>query len=382
MDVSFFIKQLKEKKIDTIIGVPDSALKQFCYSMNQGKDISFRHFVPANEGAAVGIAIGHYLATGRPACVYMQNSGLGNTVNPITSLANEKVYGIPILFLIGWRGIPGKKDEPQHRFMGEITCLLLDELEIPYVILRKDTTGEQLLQMMAKAVEQMKKGKQFAFAVEPGTFEAKCGYQPKSIWKLIREDVIHTILSNISVDDIVVSTTGKISREVYEQSDKIYGHHMQAFLTVGGMGHASMIAFGIATEQPNKRVWCIDGDGAALMHMGNLAFLGKQKPKNLIHICLNNDAHESVGGMPTGCVGMDYAKIALESGYPIVKNVQDMDKLKIALQEITKEKQLCFLEVKVALGSREDLGRPKETTMENKALFMEYLRVKKEGWEI
>lgn len=370
MDVSVFAEKLKSMKISTLAGVPDSALKQFCYYLNQ--DQPFCHFVPANEGAAVGIAIGHYLATGNPACVYMQNSGLGNTVNPVTSLANEKVYGIPILFLIGWRGIPGKKDEPQHRFMGEITCSLLEEIEIPYAVLRKEMTDQELEEVTVQAKGFLSEGKQFAFIAEPGTFEAVKAYKMETVWRLVREDAVHEILSSISEDDIVVSTTGKISREVYEQSDQIRGHHRQAFLTVGGMGHASMIAFGIAKERPEKRVYCIDGDGAALMHMGNMAFLGKQQPQNLVHVCLNNDAHESVGGMPTGCSGQDYAKIASACGYPFAETVQDKAGLQNALDQIRQKRQLSFLEIKVGLDARENLGRPKETAAENKTAFMGY----------
>lgn len=377
MEVSVFVKQLKNMGIDTVIGVPDSALKQFCYYMNQEGDPAFKHFVPSNEGGAVGIAIGHYLATGKPACVYMQNSGLGNAVNPITSLANEKVYGIPMLLLVGWRGIPGKKDEPQHKFMGEITCPMLDELMIPYGVLKQDTTEEELADIAGQAERYLEEGRQFAIVAEPGAFESAKIYRQENAWQFIREDAIREILSAVSGDDIIVSTTGKISREVYEQSKKIRGHSKQAFLTVGGMGHTSMIAFGIAKEQPDKRVYCIDGDGAVLMHMGSLAFLGKQQPDNLVHICLNNDAHESVGGMPTGSVGLEYAKVAAASGYPSAETVQDLAGLRDAMSRMKQERQLSFLEVKVALSAREDLGRPKETAAENKRAFMEYHEVVK-----
>ncbi len=375
MEVFVLVKQLKDMNIDTVIGVPDSALKPFCDFMDQKINPFFHHYVTANEGAAVGMAIGHYLASGKPACIYMQNSGLGNTVNPITSLANEKVYGIPMLMLIGWRGMPGRKDEPQHRFMGEITCALLEQLKIPSEILRHDTTKEEWEKIAGLANKYLKEGRQFALVAEPGAFETSHSCKRKNDWQLLREDAIAEILSEIGKGDVVVSTTGKISREVYEQSDRIRGHHRQAFLTVGGMGHASMIAFGIAAERPDKRVYCIDGDGASLMHMGSMAFLGKQKPQNLVHICLNNDAHESVGGMATGCAGLDYARIAEASGYPAAETVQELAGLKKALRKIRQEERLSFLEIKVSLGARDDLGRPAETAVENKVAFMEYHEV-------
>lgn len=379
MEVSVFAEHLKKHNINTVTGVPDSALKQFCYYLNQEGKTPFCHYVPANEGAAVAVAAGHYLATGNPACVYMQNSGLGNAVNPVTSLANEKVYGIPVLFLIGWRGMPGVKDEPQHRFMGEITCTMLKELAIPYAVIKKQMTEQELEAVLVQADHCMAEKKQFALVAEPGAFESDGIYLQKNFWNLVREEAVREILSGISEDDIVVSTTGKISREVYEQSDKLRGHHKQAFLTVGGMGHASMVAFGIAKEHREKTVYCIDGDGAVLMHMGSMAFLGRQQPRNMVHICLNNDAHESVGGMPTGCSGLDFAPVASACGYPYAEMVSDMAGLQQALCFIRQKQQLSFLEVKVSLKVREDLGRPKETAAENKEAFMEYHNKKSMG---
>ncbi len=372
MEVSVFAKYLKKHHIDTVAGVPDSALKEFCYYLNQDDEMPFCHYVPANEGAAVAVAAGHYLATGNPACVYTQNSGLGNALNPVTSLANEKVYGIPVLFLIGWRGMPGVKDEPQHRFMGEITCTLLKELAIPYALLKKQMTEQELEAVFVQADQCLAEKKQFALVAEPGTFESAGKYRQKNSWSLVREEAVREILSGISEDDIVVSTTGKISREVYEQSDRLREHHKQAFLTVGGMGHASMVAFGLAKEHQEKTVYCIDGDGAVLMHMGSMAFLGRQQPPNMVHICLNNDAHESVGGMPTGCSGLDFAPVAAACGYPYAEMVSDIKGLQHALCVIRQKQQLSFLEVKVSLDVRTDLGRPKETAAENKEAFMEY----------
>lgn len=376
MLVTDFIGQIKKIGIKTLAGVPDSALKPFCDYINGMGKKEFTHYVPANEGAAVGIAIGEYLATGVPACVYMQNSGLGNVVNPITSLANEEVYGIPMLLLVGYRGEPGTKDEPQHKYMGKITESLLDVLDIEHIVLGKELTEQEITDGFLRAARRLEEGKQFAFVLKRDFLEI----EEKGVYEnnnsLVREDVIAQIIESLDERDVVVSTTGKISREVYEQSDKIKGNHAQDFLTVGGMGHASMIALGIAQNAKEKRVYCLDGDGAELMHMGSLAFIAKQNPKNLIHICLNNEAHESVGGMPTGCAGLSYAKVAEAVGYEAVYCIDTMDELKQILNDIKMKRVLIFIEVRVSMKSRADLGRPKETAEENKENFMKYHGVK------
>ena len=376
MVVTDFISQIKKLGIKTLSGVPDSALKPFCDYINGVGKEQFTHYVPANEGAAVGIAIGEYLATGIPVCVYMQNSGLGNIVNPITSLANEEVYGIPMLLLIGYRGEPGTKDEPQHKYMGKITEPLLDVLGIEHVVLGKELSEQEVDAGFDRAAQKLREGKQFAFVLKRDFLvnEQKSVYTNHN--SLVREDAIAEIIKALDTSDVVISTTGKISREVYEQSDKIKGSHAQDFLTVGGMGHASMIAFGLAKEAEEKRVYCLDGDGAELMHMGSLAFIAKQNPNNLVHICLNNEAHESVGGMPTGCVGLSYAKVAETVGYEFVYCVDTIEELKQVLNEIKGKRKLTFIEIKVAMESRADLGRPKETAAENKDNFMRYHGVK------
>ena len=371
MRVEAFVEAIKGLGITTIAGVPDSALQPFCNKMNKA-DHGFDHYVPANEGAAVGLAIGNYLSTGKPACVYMQNSGIGNIVNPVTSLANQAVYDIPILFVVGWRGEPGKKDEPQHRFMGEITRSILDVLEIPNVVLSADMTEEEITQIFEEAGRALLEHKQFAIVVKRDALETDDKIAYENSFTLCREEAISEIIKSVSPDDVIVSTTGKISREVYEQCDKIRGHHKQAFLTVGGMGHAGMIAFGIAQQAKEKKVYCIEGDGAVLMHMGALAFLAKQAPENFVHICLNNDAHESVGGMPTGAVGKEFYKVAGECGYQYAACVDSVEDLQKELQKIKEKKLPAFLEVKVKLGARVGLGRPKESAVENKEQFMGY----------
>lgn len=364
------LEELEKMGINTIAGVPDSTLKQFCDGIENYKG-NLSHYVTANEGAAVGIAIGSYLASGRPACVYMQNSGIGNAVNPLASLANGDVYGIPMLFIVGWRGEPGTKDEPQHVFQGKITCGLLDVLAVDYRVIDCGTSEERMLTVLQEAANALAGGRQFALVVKKGTFEKEEPFSWENGNTLVREEVLGGILKCIPRDAAIVSTTGKISRELYEQSSKIYGSHDNIFMTVGGMGHASMIALGIAKERPDKKVFCIDGDGAALMHMGALPFIAAQRPENFCHIIINNQAHESVGAMPTGCQGADFVKIAQASGYAGAGRIETMEEIGTQISGFIRGKKGPLLfEVPVSLYSRPDLGRPKESARENKDEFM------------
>lgn len=375
MEAEKFAQRLKEIGIDTITGIPDSTLQQFCdYVGSEGKNFFRYHVVPENEGAAVGLAIGAYLSTGSAACVYMQNSGLGNIVNPITSLAHRDVYGIPMLLLVGWRGEPDEKDEPQHRFMGRITLGLLDLMEIPYAIIDGNTRLGELDSILSRAQKCFQHKKQFAIVIKRGTFAKRemCVYRNAN--SLRRENAIRGIVKWLGNDDVIISTTGKISRELYEVMDEIKGNHKRAFLTVGGMGHAKMIAYGIAMRNGNRRVICLDGDGAVLMHMGGLAVMGTNPLDNLVHICLDNEAHESVGGMSTGAVGFDYGKFAGGCGYKNVYQAVSEQELTNVLNEVRDKKELVFIHVKIALGSRNALGRPKESPEDNKATFMEMMR--------
>ena len=262
MKASIFLDKIKKLGIDTIAGVPDSTLKQLCDAicLDQGK--TFQHYVTHNEGAAVGLATGVYLATGKPACIYMQNSGEGNIINPLASIANDEVYGIPMLFVIGWRGEPGVKDEPQHVYQGKVTCKLLEVMGVSYNILDADTTEEMLDTYFAKAMECFQQQKQYAVVIKKGTFEPSESFQWENGHSLGREEALGCILKELYEDCYFVSTTGKISRELYEQSNLIYGNHDKIFMTVGGMGHASMIAFGAAQADTDRRIVCVDGDGA------------------------------------------------------------------------------------------------------------------------
>lgn len=372
MKASRLLSQLEHMGIDTIAGVPDSTLKQFCDGGQtyQGK---MSHYVTANEGAAVGVAIGSYLATGRPACVYMQNSGIGNAVNPLASLANGDVYGIPMLFIVGWRGEPGVKDEPQHVFQGKITCQLFETLAVSYSVIDSDTTDEQMDDVLRKAEETLSQGEQFAIIVKKGTFEKEEPFSWANGNPMVREEVLGQILQSLPRDTVIVSTTGKISRELYEQSDAIYGGHENIFMTVGGMGHASMIALGIAEKRPDKKIVCIDGDGAALMHMGALPFIAARGPKNFYHIVINNMAHESVGAMPTGCQQASFAGIAAAAGYRRANTLESPEAVEQIGSLVKTEEGPVLLEIPVSLGARSDLGRPKESARENKEHFMAFL---------
>lgn len=372
MKASDLLMKLEKMGVQTIAGVPDSTLKQFCDGIQTYRG-NLKHYVTANEGAAVGMAVGSYLGTGKPACVYMQNSGIGNAVNPLASLANKDVYGIPILFIVGWRGEPGVKDEPQHVFQGKITCELFSVLSVPYRVVDKDTTGQEMEEILGEAAENLAQGEQFAIIVKKGTFEKEESFKWDNGNRLVREEVLGCILRGISRETVIVSTTGKISRELYEQSELLYGNHDNLFMTVGGMGHASMIALGIAEGSRDRKVVCIDGDGAVLMHMGALPFIAAQAPENLYHIVINNQAHESVGAMPTGCKETEFAQIARAAGYREAKKLEALEEVGQIGGWIREKVGPVFWEIPVTLDSRADLGRPKESARENKEGFRAFL---------
>lgn len=374
MKASIFLHEIKNMGIRTIAGVPDSTLKEFCDAVQADNGKEFKHYVTANEGAAVGLATGEYLAANRPCLVYLQNSGLGNIINPLASIANREVYGIPMLFVVGWRGEPGKKDEPQHVFQGKVTCELLQVMDVPYSVIDNETTERQLKEILAGAGGYLASGRQYAVIVKKDTFEKEQAFSWENGYGLVREQALKIILEKLYRDSYIVSTTGKISRELYEQSDALYGNHDRIFMTVGGMGHASMIAYGIAQADSSRKIVCVDGDGAVLMHMGALAFLAKQSPDNLLHIVINNAAHESVGAMPTGYSGQTYAGIARACGYKAVFSADSAEQLARILEERGNVRELTMIEVMVSLDSRKDLGRPKESAAENGQSFMRELQ--------
>ncbi|MBR0164400.1 MAG: phosphonopyruvate decarboxylase [Lachnospiraceae bacterium] len=354
-------------------GVPDSQLKALCDTLYEmyGTDPA-HHVICANEGNACALAAGCHLATGQVPVVYMQNSGEGNIINPAASLLSDRVYGIPVLFIVGWRGEPGVHDEPQHIFQGEVTVKLLEDMEIASFVIGKETTTEQAAEVMTGFRTLFEKGKSAAFVVRKGALSADAAVGYTNTHTLLREDAIRTILAETG-DDAVIATTGKAGREVYELRDAAGQTHAHDFLTVGSMGHCSSVALGLAIAKPEKRFWCIDGDGAALMHLGALPVIASCHPDNLIHIVINNGAHESVGGQPTVMGGRSVAEIAAACGYPKTVRVADEEALADAVRKAKEAHTLTLIEVCCAIGSRADLGRPKTSAMENKHAFMEML---------
>lgn len=368
IESEFFCSELAKLGTHFFAGVPDSLLKNFCAYITDNIT-SDNHIIACNEGSAVGLAVGRHLATGEVPLIYMQNSGLGNTVNPILSLADGEVYSVPLIMLIGWRGLPYKHDEPQHVKQGKVTLSLLDAMGIPYVIMAED--NEELKAQLDYCQKTIKRtSAPFAFVVKKDTFAPyTLKSKTTSDATLLREDAIKTILED-NPQSIFVSTTGMISRELFEQREQHSMDHSHDFLTVGGMGHASSIAFEIASSKKNTRVICLDGDGASLMHLGSYTTIGTRPCANLTHIVLNNGAHDSVGGQPTVAQKVDLCQIAKASGYPIVKKVATDEELKKALEEAKKSAQLSFIEVLVKKGARANLGRPTTTPKENKIALM------------
>jgi len=358
---------------DFYTGVPDSHLKALCnylistYGIN-GKN----HIIAANEGNAVGLAAGYHLATSKVPVVYMQNSGEGNIINPVASLMNDKVYGIPCIFIVGWRGEPGVHDEPQHIYQGEVTVKLLEDMDIRTFIISKETTEAEIKTQLTTWQPLLDSGKQVAFVVRKGAleFDGKVKYENTNI--MLREDIIRHIVA-VSGDDAIVSTTGKASRELFEIREANGQRHEYDFLTVGSMGYSSSVALGIALQKPEKKIWIIDGDGALLMHMGSMALMGANKPKNVVHIVINNGAHETVGGMPTVASKMDFVAIAKGCRYKNAVCVDNFDSLDRELNKAKSCNELSMIEVKCSIGARDDLGRPTTTAKENKESFMHLL---------
>ncbi len=368
----FFIERLREHGVDFYAGVPDSLLKNICAYITDHFDAA-HNIIAANEGAAVGLAAGHYLATGEAGCVYMQNSGEGNIINPLASLTDREVYNIPVLLLIGWRGRPGVHDEPQHVKQGKVTTGLLNVMGVNYEVLSKDEDKAE--RQIEKAVTALQNNEVFALVIEKDTFEE---YKLQNVevngLTLSREVAIQAVAAAIGDKDCIVSTTGMISRELFEYRANNGQGHERDFLTVGSMGHASQIALGIALVQPDRRVWCFDGDGAAIMHMGSMAIVPSKEPKNYVHVVFNNGAHDSVGGQPTVALKINLPAVAKAVGYKAVYTVDNKADLDAVLNEVKNLDGPTFIEVKVKKGNRKDLGRPTTTPIENKEALMKFLK--------
>ena len=370
MKVESFVKILGT---DFYTGVPDSQLKALCnYLMHVYGIDPQHHIIAANEGNCAAIAAGYHLSTKRVPVVYMQNSGEGNIINPVASLLNDKVYAIPVIFVIGWRGEPGIHDEPQHIYQGEVTLKLLDDMDIASFIVSPDTTESELASQMETFKTILSSGKDVAFVIRKGALS----YGEKVIYKnhftMKREEIIKHIIK-VSGEDPIISTTGKASRELFESREANAQSHKYDFLTVGSMGHSSSIALGVALNSPDRKVWCIDGDGAALMHLGAMAVTGANKPSNLVHIIINNESHETVGGMPTVMGHVDLVGIARACGYPHAVSVENFEDLDRELKSAKERNELCLIEAKCAIGARDDLGRPTIPALKNKENFMTYL---------
>ena len=338
---------------DFYTGVPDSQLKALCnYLMSRYGIDPHHHVIAANEGSCTALAAGYHLATGKVPVVYMQNSGEGNIINPVAE--------------------PGIHDEPQHIYQGEVTVKLLEDMDIATYVIGKETTDEEAAEAMDSFRKILAAGKDVAFVIRKGALTDAPKVEYKNDYTMVREEIIQHIVK-ASGEDPIISTTGKASRELFETRAANGQSHKYDFLTVGSMGHSSSIALGVAVNKPEQRIWCIDGDGAVLMHMGALAVMGANKPANLIHVVINNGAHETVGGMPTVAGSIDLVKIALACGYPNAVCVDSFEDLDHELEAAKARNELSLIEVECSIGARDDLGRPTTTALENKQNFMEYL---------
>lgn len=362
---------------DFYTGVPDSQLKALINHLMGTYGIDPKHHViAANEGNCAALAAGYHLATGKVPVVYMQNSGEGNIINPVASLLNDKVYAIPTVFIIGWRGEPGLHDEPQHIYQGEVTVKLLDDMDIKSFVIGKETTDEEVAKAMEEFRALLAKGKDVAFVIRKGALSTDVKVEYKNDNTMVREEIIQHIVK-VTGEDPIVSTTGKASRELFETRVANNQSHKYDFLTVGSMGHASSIALGVAINKSEQKIWCVDGDGAVLMHMGAMAVLGANAPKNMVHIVINNGAHETVGGMPTVASNIDLVGVAKSCGYPYAVSVDTFEDLDKELVNAKGRDELSLIEVKCSIGARDDLGRPTTTALENKVNFMGYLKTLK-----
>ena len=368
-----YLRVLGDSGVTFFTGVPDSLLKEFCACVTMTLKPE-DHLISANEGAAVGLAIGHYIGTGSLPLVYLQNSGLGNVVNPLLSLASPEVYGTPMLLMLGWRGEPGKKDEPQHVHQGRVMAKMLEDMDLPFVVLSEDMV-EAEVQTKAAAQQARDINGPVALVVKKNTFDKYAAPEVEADLPLGREEAIIAAAETLEDNAAVICTTGMPSRELFEFRARNEAGHDRDFLTVGGMGHASQIALGLAMSQPARPIYCFDGDGAVLMHMGSMAITGQSNAKNLIHLVFNNGVHGSVGGQPTVGFNIDMPKIAIACGYASAQRVTNKKGLHSAITMARATDGVSFIEVQVRPGNRADIGRPTSTPEQNKVAMMKFLGV-------
>ena len=371
IEAAHLVQTLKDQGISFFAGVPDSLLKSLCAYLDDHAGPG-EHVITANEGNAVALAAGYHLATASMGAVYMQNSGLGNCVNPLTSLADPQVYSIPMLLIIGWRGEPGVKDEPQHVKQGRITPGQLELMEIPYRIMDDKSDPEALLYELVRTARD--ESRPVALVVRKKTLaDYRRSTTCPSLSSMGREEALSHILELAHPRDIIVSTTGKTSRELCELR-ATRSEPQRDFLTVGSMGHTLSIALGVALGRPDRRVICLDGDGSLLMHMGSMPVAAQLGPANLVHVVLNNGAHESVGGQATVCGGIDLQAVAGACGYRTCYRAENVVQLSSCWEQINEQKGPSLLELRICTGSRPDLGRPASTPVQNKKSFMDFCR--------
>lgn len=375
IDPAHFVDHLAEHGVTMFTGVPDSLLKQLNAHILTALPRE-RHIIAANEGGAVAIAMGHYLRTGTAAAVYLQNSGIGNTVNPLLSLADPDVYGTPMIVIVGWRGQPGVKDEPQHVKQGRVMAALLDAMDLPWAVLPHDPAEADAA--MAEAVKiALGNNTPYLVLVEKGTFtdtDATLPMSPEVAALPSREDALIAMADAVGQDAAIVSTTGMLSRELFEYRERTGQPAGKDFLTVGGMGHACSIALGVAIRETEREVWCFDGDGAFLMHLGSLAVIADHAPQNFFHVIFNNGVHDSVGGQPTSIDVVDVAATSKALGYRYAASIIDLAEVPAAVAELRAAGGPSVLELKVKPGNRSDIGRPTRTPAESKQAFMAALR--------
>lgn len=373
INVKDFYERFRNKGIVFFAGVPDSLLKDICAYIADNASPE-NHIITANEGSAIALGAGYHLATNKVPLIYMQNSGVGNAVNPLLSLADREVYSIPMMLLIGWRGEPGVKDEPQHIKQGRVLTDILESIEMPYFVIDCDSDYEQVIESAhGKCLELMAP---VAILVRKNTFAPyKLCNDVATNYEMSREEALSNVLKHIPDNSVVVSTTGMLSRELFEIRESKNQSHQTDFLTVGSMGHTLQIAIGIALGSPDKMVYCLDGDGSAIMHLGNYAVAGSLNLANLRIILFNNGAHDSVGGQLTVGNQIIFGNIVKASNIKDFGTVRRKSEItEDLISDFRKSEKISFLEIKIKKGARNDLGRPKTTPIENKEALQLFLQ--------